>query len=206
MTILPASATSTSGTTTATPTTSYGYGGDGLLSTTDPNDNTTTYNRDALADRSIVQPAAELLQSGSTSVDTTATSASGTPTTSYEYDGNSNITAIVDPNGGRTEYDYTPLNLVSEVRLPTPGMADDAHGPTTDYDYDFLGDLVSERTTDGTTDYAYNTLSEHANRPAPDRRAAKRGVASSLQPVSHQQLHLQRLRAGGFYDGPQRQL
>ena len=163
VTILPASATSTSGTTTATPTTSYGYGSDGLLSsTTDPNDNTTTYNRDALGRIvQIVQPAAELLQSGSTSVDTTATSASGTPTTSYEYDGNSNITAIVDPNGGRTEYDYTPLNLVSEVRLPTPGMADDAHGPTTDYDYDFLGDLVSERTTDGTTDYAYNTLGEN---------------------------------------------
>lgn len=65
-------------------------------------------------------------------------------TTTYEYDGNDQQVAVIDPLGNRreTEYDGTG-RIVAEI---------DARGNRTELDYDSRGNLVTVRHPDGTTE------------------------------------------------------
>ncbi len=72
-------------------------------------------------------------------------------TTRYEYDANGNRTAVIDPLGRRTEYEYDSANRLERVIYA-------AHAPSettiTKYTYDFYGRLTDVTVALGTADEA----------------------------------------------------
>lgn len=68
----------------------------------------------------------------------------------FVYDGNGNLTSKTDEDGYVTEYDYSPVNLVSEIRY------DD--GKVANYLYDGTGDLIKMDDWNGTTSISVDLL------------------------------------------------
>jgi RHS repeat-associated protein len=74
----------------------------------DPNGNTTSYEYDgANRKTTVLGPPVEDAEAGGTLT---------SPQTRFEYDPNSNRTAVIDPRGVRTEYDYDEINRVIAER------------------------------------------------------------------------------------------
>jgi RHS repeat-associated protein len=63
-------------------------------------------------------------------------------TTGYEYDTAGNVTAIIDPLGVRTEFEYDKLDRKVKLIEPHPTNPS-LDGPVTEYEYDAVGNLTS---------------------------------------------------------------
>ena len=80
----------------------------------------------------------------------------------FIYDGNGNLISKTDEDGYVTEYDYSPVNLVSEIRY------DD--GQVASFLYDGTGDLIKMEDWNGTTSISMDLLdrivsvTDHKNR------------------------------------------
>lgn len=75
--------------------------------------------------------------------------------TAYEYDGNGNMTAMVDPLGRRTEYAYDGNNNQTEIIYPEPSLG--AGHPTEHREYDFRGNVTLYVDPEGVeTQYEYD--------------------------------------------------
>lgn len=68
----------------------------------------------------------------------------------FVYDGNGNLISKTDEDGYVTEYDYSPVNLVSEIRY--------ADGKVANYLYDGTGDLIKMDDWNGTTSISMDLL------------------------------------------------
>ncbi|MHC4507838.1 MAG: FG-GAP-like repeat-containing protein [Planctomycetota bacterium] len=82
---------------------------------------------------------------GRVTSETTVRTVNGTPVNevkTYEYDANSNVTAIVDPLGNRTEFAYNGNNQITQRT--------DARGNTTAFVYDDRNLLIRTNHPDGT--------------------------------------------------------
>lgn len=119
-------------------------------------------------------------------------------TTTYGYDGNSNLTSekdplthqtantydalnrmltVLDPNGGTTTYSYDPANNLTQVT--------DANGTITSYTYDGLADLIEQVSQDtGATTNTYDAAGNLLTRT--DARGAVAGYTYDvLNRVTH---------------------
>ena len=121
-----------------TPITKYSYDHDGnLLSTTDPDGDTTWTDYDAL-DRPIKTVSADGSGPNDTHYATTTT-----------YDAVGNVTSVTDPDGNVTSYVYDNLNRQIETINPLYFTSTES--------YDADGDLIRQTDFDGrTTQYLYD--------------------------------------------------
>ncbi len=78
--------------------------------------------------------------------------------TKFEYDKADNRTAIINPQGRRTEFVFDLLDRPIQVTAPDPdGATGSATAPVTHLGYDALGRLINERNPRGnTTHYIYD--------------------------------------------------
>jgi RHS repeat-associated protein len=96
-----------------------------VLSTTDPNGNTTSYTYDSYNNRtSITQPSVS----------------GGTPTTSYTYNGFGEVLTATDPLGHTTTNTYDSHGNLTSVTTPAPGGG--ASASVTSFTYNSLGELT----------------------------------------------------------------
>jgi RHS repeat-associated protein len=178
-------------TTSITPKINYVYGDDGLLSTIrGQNSNQaggtpyfTTYHHDALGrTTSIVSPQVNVLSAGSTN----GSSTPGTPTSSFAYDGDSNVVTSTDANSGVASFAYDMFDNLAKVAPPGDSLTSSGPGKGAIYVFDNLGDQLSVQTADGTTGYSYNTLGQQykITRPAIDVLQSDGTSHSGFNPVT----------------------
>ncbi|HET9654279.1 MAG TPA: LamG-like jellyroll fold domain-containing protein [Kineosporiaceae bacterium] len=117
----------------------------------------------------------------------TAIAASVRPTTTTQYNGFGEITAVTDPNGNTTSYGYDDAGRPTAQTLPayTPPGAKDAITATGRQTYDALGQITSRTDLLGnTTSYAYDQLGDLTKVTDPNGETTLTAYDPAQEPLS----------------------
>jgi RHS repeat-associated protein len=137
------------------PTTVTAYDGDSnVLSTTDPNGNTTSYEYDDLSDMiQVTQPSPDGI--------------AAQPVTYFAYDDLGDELSMTDPMSRETTYEYNALGQQVLETDPSPGVGQTS--PATTTTYDALGNVITQADALGdTTTNAYDGFGQLSSQTDPD--------------------------------------
>ena len=127
-----------------------------MLTSEDPNQNTTTYGYDSLLRLTTI---------------TAPSVAAGVAVTSMGYNNDDQVTQSTDPMSRVTQYGYDNAGRLTLVTDPLPGGSQAAS--TTAYTYDNNGNVLSTTIPSGTTSYQYDDLGRLIKTTQPTARRVK---------------------------------